>query len=137
MFEYDSVPVFEYERCSNTTVFEHAVSPEKNSRDVEKILTHHLQLSDPFREGDGHDLVALQADHLAEIAGGYQVYCRDPKPGSQNAIESGRGAAALQMTQNRDPGFVASPLSISSPTRCPTPPSFRWPNSSLPCDETT
>src|SRR5256885_7935481 len=68
---------------------------------------HGLEIRRRFGERNRYDLVSAERGHLAEVAPMDHVGGLHPEAGGEDAIEGGRGSAALDVTEDGDPGLVA------------------------------
>src|SRR4051794_8020290 len=64
------------------------------------VRRYDLDAMHRVRDRDAENLIVLVADHLTEFAFGDQLDGLYAEAGSQDAIEGGRGTAALQMAQH-------------------------------------
>ena len=64
-----------------------------------------LQLVDRLGEGDALDLLSVQGDHRAEGAVVGRVDRSDTEARGEHAVERRRGAAALEVAEDRDAGL--------------------------------
>ncbi len=69
---------------------------------------HRLEPADGFGDRDAGDRGIAQADHLAEFAFGDEFDGGCAEAGSQNAVERGRRAAALDVSEHADAHFLVS-----------------------------
>ena len=69
-----------------------------------------LDAVDGVGDGDAADFVILVADHLAEFACGNQLHGVDAETGAEDAVERGRGAAALEVAEDAGARLFFGPV---------------------------
>src|SRR5215216_952915 len=75
-----------------------------------QVVGDGLGLGGGLVEGDGDDVVASERDHLAPLAVLDGFGCPEPVAGREDAVEGGRGAAALQVAKDDVAGVYAGAL---------------------------
>src|SRR5215212_11482543 len=87
---------------------------EEGLEDAVEVVGDGLGLGSGLIEGDGNDVVAPERDHLAPLAV-LDGLCRAQSiAGREDAVEGGRGAAALQVAEDDVAGvYTCSLLELS------------------------
>src|SRR5215211_1495073 len=75
-----------------------------------QVVGDGLGLGGGLVEGNGDDVVASERDHLAPLAVLDGFGCPEPVAGREDAVEGGRGAAALQVAKDDVAGVYAGAL---------------------------
>ena len=88
----------------------HASSPEEQRGRFIQPGVEQLRLCKRSRQVDLDYIGALQRDHLAEAPAGDGVHRADTKARGQDPVVGDRGAAALQVTEDRHTGLIAGVL---------------------------
>src|SRR5215208_1968726 len=83
---------------------------EEGLEDAVEVVGDGLGLGGGLIEGDGDDVVAPERDHLAPLAVLDGLGCSEAVAGRENAVESGRGAAALQVAEDDVAGVYPGAL---------------------------
>src|SRR5829696_10310463 len=83
---------------------------EEGLEDAVEVVGDGLGLGSGLIEGDGDDVVAPERDHLAPLAVLDGLGCSEAVAGRENAVESGRGAAALQVAEDDVAGVYPGAL---------------------------
>ena len=103
-----------YLRASDSSGFERedgdAASAEEDRSDLEQLRVEQLRRAQRLAERHQHDLAGAQRDHLAEAPVAHGVHRRNAEAGRQHAVERGRGAAALDVPEDRVARLVAGAL---------------------------
>src|SRR5699024_8425353 len=85
-------------------------SAEQRLRFGELLGVDELELAGGLSQGHAHDIGAAKGDHRAEVRTGNRVQSMQAEARGQPAVESRRGAAALQVSQHNHPSLPSGPL---------------------------